>query len=281
MRYLIVSADDFGLTRSVNEGIVRARREGIVTSVNLIPTGEAFAHALKCAAEAGIREAGAHLALTETGPLTEAGRVRTLVTRDGRFYRSYAPFVLRLLSGAIDLDEAYLELKRQMEALAMSGLRITNLSSHEHIHMIPPILAIFLRLAKEYKIPAVRYLHDDVSPAPGARAFYKGLILACLQGRMGSEIAASGLAHTEHFRGFLDSGRIGEDLLIRIIGGLGEGTTELVCHPGIVGPEVLDRYAFHRGCEAELAALTSARVKDAMSAGGVRAVTYGEFLSGR
>lgn len=281
MRYLIVSADDFGLTRSVNEGIVRASREGIVTSLNLIPTGEAFAHAIKLAAESGVTEAGAHLALTETGPLAEPRQVRTLIAGDGRFCRKHGSFILRLIAGAIDLGEAYVELKRQMDAVAMSGLRITNLSSHEHIHMIPAILDIFIRLAKEYGVPAIRCLHDDVSFAPGAHAFYKGLVLAYFQRRMGRAIAASGLARTDHFRGLLDSGGIREGVLLGIVGALKEGTTELVCHPGIAGPEVRSRYAFHAGCGDELAALTSARVRSLIQDDGIALSTYGEFLSRR
>ena len=43
-KYLIVTADDLGLTGSINEGIAKACAEGIVTAVSVIPTGEAFEH---------------------------------------------------------------------------------------------------------------------------------------------------------------------------------------------------------------------------------------------
>jgi spore maturation protein SpmA len=61
MKYLLVSADDFGLTKTINEGIVQAYKEGIVTCVNLMPTGEAFESALKLAKMTGLVEVAQRL----------------------------------------------------------------------------------------------------------------------------------------------------------------------------------------------------------------------------
>ena len=70
MKCLIVTADDFGLSKSINEGIVKAYKDGIVTSISLIPTGEAFHDAVALARDLKLEDIGAHLSLTETGPLT-------------------------------------------------------------------------------------------------------------------------------------------------------------------------------------------------------------------
>src|SRR3989338_4936855 len=115
MKYLIVSADDFGLTKSINEGIVKAYKEGIVTSLNLLPTGEAFEDALNLAKGLKLEDIGAHISLTETGPLTDPGLIPSLVTRGGRFYKNHNEFFLKFFLGAIDRDQVYVELKNQLD----------------------------------------------------------------------------------------------------------------------------------------------------------------------
>ena len=54
MKLLIVNADDFGFTRDVNEGIVHAHRQGILTASTLMATGPAFEHAVDLARASGV-----------------------------------------------------------------------------------------------------------------------------------------------------------------------------------------------------------------------------------
>ena len=280
MKRLIVAADDFGLTKSVNEGIKRSCEEGIVTSVNLLPTGEAFDDALEIARRIGLSEAGAHLSLTETVSVTEASRIPSLVDADGRFYKGHAQFLLKFISGAIDLDEVYTEWRAQLNKVAATGINITNLSSHEHLHMLPKLMSIIIRLAKEFNIPAIRYPHSDRSMRrAGANIFCKKLALLYFGKGMCRALRSSGIISPEHFLGFLDSGNITENVLLDIMAGLEDGTTELVCHPGFLGREVLERYTFHKNAEAELFALTSRRVKNLIGQLRIGLVSYAEFLS--
>ncbi|MBN1526292.1 MAG: ChbG/HpnK family deacetylase [Candidatus Omnitrophica bacterium] len=279
MKKLIVNADDLGLAKSINEGIARACREGIVTFISPIPSGEAFDDAARLAAELKLEEIGAHLALSETVPVTDPARIPTLVTKEGRFYPHHNEFLLKFFLGMVKRDEIYLELKNQLERLRKLNIRITNISSHEHVHMVPEILKIFVRLAKEYDIPSIRYPRGEGGPVPLAPAkFYRSIVLSCFEKRMGDIARKSGLAYTGHFRGFLDSGDLNEGALIGIIGGLQDGTTELVCHPGFLGPEVVDRYRWHINCETELFALTSPRVRKALDNKSVKLISYKDLL---
>ncbi len=281
IKQLIVAADDFGLTKGVNEGMIRSHEEGIVTSLNLLPTGEAFSEALELAKKIGLNEAGAHLALTETSPVTEVSGIRSLVDRDGLFCKGHYQFMLKLMSGAIDLDEVYIEWKNQLDRALATGIKITNLSTHEHLHMIPDLLAILIRLAKECKIPAIRYPHGDRSSRrTNIGSIIKKAALFCFEGNMGKALKSSGMIAPEHFIGFLDSGNITEDVLLDISAGLECGTTELVCHPGFLDKRVLDRYTFHKNSEAELFALTSQRVKKALDEKKISLISYAEFISG-
>lgn len=280
MKRLIVSADDFGFSESINEGIVKAYEEGIVTHLNLMPAGGAFDDALTKARALKLREAGAHLVLTEEMiPLSGPHRVVSLVRKNNKFHRSHKEFFLNLLLRKIDVPHIYRELKNQLEILKKTGIRLTCLSSHEHIHMVGAILRIFLKLAEEYDIPSVRYLGNDVYAPPfGVKKFYRSVLLSYFEKDMGRILNMSDAIHTDSFMGFIESGNINEETLLAMLGFLKAGTTELACHPGFLSPELLEEGDFHLNCEAELAALVSRRVKKLVKDKGIKLITYGEFL---
>jgi predicted glycoside hydrolase/deacetylase ChbG (UPF0249 family) len=270
MKKLIVTADDFGLTKSVNEGIEMACAEGVVTHVNLIPTGDAFRDAVGRLSKLKGISSGAHLALTETAPVSDPGKVRTLIGKDGRFCRHNGGFFLRLLLNRIDPSEIYLELKAQLDAIVKAQVKPVNLSSHEHIHMMPSMLKVFMKLAKEYGIPSIRCPYEKKMAGPlTVKKAAKALIMATLGNRSADNIRSSGLKTTDDFIGFYDSGHIDEKRLSGLIGQAGDGISELVTHPGFLGPEVINRYTFHRNCEAELSALTSPKIKRLMREKGI------------
>ena len=161
MKYLIVSADDLGLSESIDRGIIKGYEEGIVTCLNVLPTGAKFYEAMALLRVTKAKEVSAHLALTETAPVSEAAKIPSLIAEDGAFHKSYIGFLSDFLQKKIDRDQIYIELKNQVERIKEASFPITSLSSHQHIHMLPGILDIFVRLAKEYDIPSIRYLHND------------------------------------------------------------------------------------------------------------------------
>lgn len=280
MKYLIVAADDFGLSKSINEGIIKAYKDGIVTSLNFMPASKAFDDALSLARAIKLEEAGAHLVLTETAPIADLHSVPTLVTKDGSFYKSYFQFFLNLFSNRIKQEHIYLELKTQLDRVKDAGIKITNLSGHEHIQMMPQILGIFIKLAKEYDIPSIRYPHGERLILPfGLKKIYRKLVLSCLQKHAREILNRSGLIYTDNFLGFLDSGNLREEAIIDMLASLKEGVTELVCHPGYLSPEVVDRYIFYLDCESELAAFTSRNVRNLIEEKQIKLITYGEFIS--
>lgn len=278
MKQLIVSADDFGFARGINEGIFKACREGIVTSVNVIPTGYAYYDARSALKELNPPEIGAHLALTETAPVTSPDKIPTLVDDKGKFYKNHLTFFLRLISKKISREDICTELTSQMERLKETGIPITSLSGHEHIHMFPYILEIFIEIAKKYRVPAIRYLHGDrMAGYMTFKKFYRKAVLLFFGKSMGLAIRKAGLLCTDNFLGFLDSGNLEEEALVGMLKGLRDGTTELVAHPGLLSPEVLDKCIFHQRCETDLAALTGKRVKKLIEDGEIKLIRFSDL----
>ncbi len=135
MKYLITNADDFGFTRDVNEGIVHAHRQGILTATTLMATGSAFDHAVAMARENPELDVGVHL---------------VLVGGDG-----YPTTVARLVA-SLGQIRIYDELARQISKVMDAGIRPTHLDTHKHTHLLPPVLEAVGSLSEKFKIPWVR-----------------------------------------------------------------------------------------------------------------------------
>src|SRR5579862_8076340 len=69
VKTLILNADDFGLTRGVNEGIVRAHNEGILSSTTLMANGLEFDDAVRLAKSNPRLGVGCHLVLIGGKPV--------------------------------------------------------------------------------------------------------------------------------------------------------------------------------------------------------------------
>jgi len=158
MKKIIVHADDFGLSEKVNEGILYAHREGILTSTSIMACGPAFDHAVHLIKEVDSLDIGVHLTAIEERPLLSPLYIPSLVTKEGRFYPHAKHFLKNYLLGRISLEEVRLEFTKQIEKILDSGIDITHIDSHQHIHILPGIFKITVSLAKntEYDLSESR-----------------------------------------------------------------------------------------------------------------------------
>jgi predicted glycoside hydrolase/deacetylase ChbG (UPF0249 family) len=268
MKYLVVNADDFGMAESINEGIARALNEGIVTSTSILGCGDAFSGAVRIARERGIRDVGAHLALSEVTPIAFPHKLK-----------SHRDLVVGLLSRRITFGEIRAEFKRQLDRIRGEGLEITHLDSHENIHMLPGIMRIFLELAGEYNVPAMRRVRGEmISGAWTPKKAYRVALSGIFEARNGPLFAKSKVLFPDRIAGVLNSGRLTEGGLLEMLDSLQEGVTELIGHPGFISPAVTRRYCWHASCEEELYALTSRRVRRRIDEIGIRLVSYREAI---
>jgi predicted glycoside hydrolase/deacetylase ChbG (UPF0249 family) len=158
-RLLIVNADDFGLTEGVCRAIVRAHREGIVTSTSVLAVAPAFASGASMLDDVPALGVGVHLAAVgEDPPLLSAREIPTLVDRQGQFLYSWRQFLPRLALRRIDPDDIEREFSAQGEAVRASvgADRITHLDTHQHLHLWPRVASIVCSLARRWNVPAIR-----------------------------------------------------------------------------------------------------------------------------
>src|SRR5690348_7172023 len=141
---LIVTADDVGLDPGMTAGAIRAHREGIVTACSIVANGRAFDDAVARLRDAPSLEVGVHLALVEERALTTGAPMP----------RNYVRFVLGRRG---DVEP---ELRAQIEKVLATGLRVTHVNGHQHLHQLPRVARVVAKLAREYGIGYVRIVND-------------------------------------------------------------------------------------------------------------------------
>lgn len=280
-RTLVVNADDFGLCPEVNSGVVRAFDSGIVRSASVLPTGRHFEEAADLARARPGLDLGVHLSLTNTGPLLARTLVTSLVDSSGRFPTSWATVAFRCFCCAIRKDQVEAEFRAQIERVLQENIDVSHLDSDQHVHLLPHILPIVVRLAKEYGIRVVRLPRQTKGARPG-RPSLAGLERRVLKialttlSRRGARLASRHeLLVPDGFRGFTEAGAWDSTSLAGAVADLGRGITEISCHPA-TSNSVNERFPWGYDWERELAALTSAEVREAVRENGVRLSSFRE-----
>lgn len=275
-RRLIVNADDFGWSEGVSAGILRAHREGIVSSTTLMvnmPTAEKAVELLSSAKALGV---GVHLNLCQGPPLTEAAR-EALAGPDGRMEYKAGQLARRYLACGRVRRAVAEELEAQILWARQHGLAITHLDSHRHVHAFPPIFSLVCRLAERYKVAWIRWpverLAGQALPgeARGQRSVVRQLrMMMLLNGlrlrRPGRADAFFGIGAT----GFLDS-----QLLRSILRCVPRGLSELMVHPGLMDSAGATGTRLVASREAELAALCDPQVRLELETQGIELTHYG------
>lgn len=276
---LIVTADDLGLHRGMNEGAVRAHEHGIVTAVSISACGGAVDHAIALVAGCPRLEPGIHLTFVEERPVLPAREVPTLVGRDGRFPGSWRGVAARALTGRIDLDEMEAELRAQIDRLRSSGLTLVHANSHQHLHLLPGVFERVVRVAREAGIGYVRIANDPVpSLAIGPRAWALRALNAA--GRRARRELPDSFATACATIGLARAGHLDEAMLTDLLGTV-QGTTELVTHPGVGGDSIARDYAWGYDWDRETEALCAAGVARAIAERGITLVGPTQIGSGR
>lgn len=268
-RLLIVNADDFGLTPAVSRGILRGHRDGIVTSTSALVVAPGFSESARLLREAPALGVGVHLAAVgEDPPLSPASRIASLVGAGGRFPRDWKAFLMR--SPRVRSADLEAEFAAQIEEASSAGLSIDHLDTHQHLHLLPAVRAVVLRLAKRFRIPAIRV------PRAGLRR-PAGIAVRWLSRGLAREAAREGVAFPRRFEGFDQSGRMGLAPLLVALSKLARtraATAEISIHPGEREDSDRGRYAWGYDWPAELAALVAPEARDAVARAGFRLGTF-------
>ena len=288
LKNLIVNADDLGWTEGVNRGIAEAHCNGIVTSASLLANGVAFALGVELARTTPGLGVGVHLNLSDGAPVAPPELVTSLVNDAGKFQGGPENLLLRMGRRKLALEEVEREWDAQIEKAREAGIAPTHLDGHKHVHMLPGLFEIALRLAKRHGIGAVRVAHEESSLraalSTGAQKHgavvmrqgvqARGLKLLARDAREMAERA--GIATADYFCGIAQTGELTREGVLQLVKSLPEGTTELMCHPGYVDAELQNSPTRLRDSrQTELEILTDTEIRNVVASQGIRLIDYG------
>jgi predicted glycoside hydrolase/deacetylase ChbG (UPF0249 family) len=236
---LVVTADDVGLHPGMTAGAIRAHQQGIVTACSVVANGVAFDDAIARLRDVPSLEVGVHLTLVEERALTGM-----------RFPKKYTTFLPLYLARVIGIAAIERELRAQVDKVRATGIPITHLNGHQHLHVLPRVFVVVQRLAHEYAIPYVRTVNDHGGTA-------RRLPIAALNalGRRapGTNQRTIGVAAAGHLTDVVP-------LLDHVA-----GITELVTHPGLG----VTGYTWGYDWEAETRALCDPRLPEELAKRGI------------
>lgn len=271
MKRLIITADDFGAAKEVNDAIERAHCDGVLRAASLMVGAPKAGDAVVRAQRLPSLAVGLHVVLVNGRPVLPPERVPDLVDARGEFMRDLTGAGVRFFFRPGIRRQLATEIRAQFEAFAKTGLELDHANAQSHMHVHPTVFGLIVDIGREYGLRAVRIPRE---PFGGTRSIAPWLALMRLRARR------AGLVYNDYALGVNDAGAMNEARVLQMLERLPDGTTEIFFHPA-TGPFAgADRGTEGYQWAAELAALTSSAVRTAIARAGIESVTYSELSHG-
>lgn len=234
---VIFNGDDFGRSMAVNRAILRAHTQGVLTSASLMVTGAGFEDAVARARQTPSLAVGLHLVLINGQSVLPQDHIPHLVDANRRFRND--PFqagVLYFFSRAARAELAR-EISAQFERFAQTGLNLSHVDGHEHLHLHPVAFQMLLPLASRFGAAGIRLPQDDFwlavrydAHALGQKALW-AVVFAVLVRWCRRQARGYGLVSPPAVYGLMQSGSMQAAYVIRALQQLHTPLAEFYFHP--------------------------------------------------
>ena len=265
---LIVNADDFGRSESINQAVIRAHREGILTTASLMVNETSFEEAVALARDNPRLGVGLHLTLLCGHSALSHREIPGRVNEAREFSDKPISVGLRYFTQRQLHAQLRAEIFAQFKKFRATGLRLDHVNGHLHLHMHPIIFNILMEHAAELGITHMRWTRDPfwlntrlASGAWGYRTVH-ALVYQILSQRARPALLRRRIKHTPVVFGLLQNARVDEDYVTRLLPVLPAGDSELYSHPS------LDEF------KNEFDALMSPRVRALVEKLGIKLIRY-------
>ena len=267
-RRLIVNADDFGLSASVNAAVIRAHCDGILTTASLMVNEPGFDEAVRLAKENPQLGVGLHLTFLMGHAALPPEKIPGLVNARGEFSNSPVGVGMGYFFKRSLREQLRAEIHAQFEKFHATGLKLDHVNGHLHLHLHPVIFKILMEDADKLRITHLRLTRDCLARSrrmSRGHLFYKishAAIFGFLSGRARPVLAAKKICHAQITFGLLQDSRVDEEYVLKLLPELPPGDSELYSHPS------LDKF------KHESDALVSPHVRELLNRLGIELIRY-------
>jgi hopanoid biosynthesis associated protein HpnK len=261
---LIINADDFGISSPVNRAVIKGWAEGILTSASLMVTGEAFVEATELARQNPALQVGLHLTLVQGRSALKHEGFPSLTDHLGNFPEDPVLAGMRMFFVKPLRKKLEREIEAQIERFLETGLPLSHVDGHLNIHMHPTVFDILCRLMPKYGISSFRLSRENlgtelsISTGRPVGKAVDAFIFSTLAKRCLPHLLRRRISFASEVKGLLNSGNITEEYLLKLLGTLKAGTTEIYLHPSESDSQELPGYRK----KDELDALLSHKVRE-------------------
>lgn len=278
---VIMNADDFGRSSSINSAVVKAHRRGVLTSASLMVTGDAFNEAVSIARETPSLAVGLHIVLVNGKAVLPPGAIPDLVNQDGFFRRAPVSAGLSYYFSPVLQSQLNQELNAQFERFAATGLPLSHVDGHLHMHIHPTVLGMLLPLTVRYGACGIRLPRDDFQLS--ASYDREGILVKATWALIFDLLCRWSLRRmrllplvvTDRVYGLMQTGRMQETYVIKVLQRLNVPTAELYFHP-----DITESYNHFGPNPADLEALLSPQVRDVLQEREILTSTYPRLRGG-
>jgi hopanoid biosynthesis associated protein HpnK len=268
LKRVIFTADDFGISREVNDAIETAHRRGVLRAASLMVAAPEFEDAVARARAMPSLSVGLHIVLVHGRPVLPRERISGIVDRNGLFFTDLVRAGVRFFFRPGVERQLEAEIRAQFERFLETGLRLDHVDAQSHMHVHPTVFALLLKVGREYGMRAIRIPRE---PHGGTRTIEPWVAL------MRARARRDGVTSSDFVYGVNDAGAMNEARVVAMLETLPDGVTELFFHPA-TGPFAgADAGTERFQWKEELDALTSSAVREALERHGIQSVTYGEL----
>lgn len=226
---LRIIADDLGLHPSVNDGVIFLLKNKHIDGASIMANGKAFEDAVSKIKGLEFQpQIGIHLVLVEEESLTGI-----------EFPKNHNFFFIKYLFGLIKKEDIKKEIEAQIKKCILAGIAPQFVNSHQHLHLLPGILNMVIKVAKENNIKYIRLVNEPIHGR--AKLFRKAQLkfLNLLSKMAKKKLDKAGIFYNNVFIGFINAGNLTQEdveLARRM------DSTELGCHPGYETNEFREKY---------------------------------------
>ncbi len=281
VKRLIINADDFGLSKTVNAAVLLGHKNGILTSTTMMTNMPEAKEAVETAKGLPRLGVGVHLNLFKGRPLRRDSQTKCIVNENGEFkYNQKMLAAMSLISHPFR-NAIKAELSAQIQWLIDKGIRPTHLDSHKHIHCFPAIYSIVCELARHFKINAIRWCCEPKEvgavPWPLSNPDYRKDNAILRKLAKINRFQEKAFIKTEAFYGSSHLGKIDVSLIKALSLYNRAQTAELMTHPATEDEPQRPYQVIELSRKAELEALCDDRSKNYIRDAKIELVHYGQL----
>jgi hopanoid biosynthesis associated protein HpnK len=270
-RRLIVNADDFGRSQSINRAVIQAHQRGILTTASLMVNGAAAEEAAALAREHPCLGVGLHLTLSNGTSTLPHSEIPDLVDTNQNFSDDAPRAGFRYFANKRCRTQIESEIAAQFDRFRATGLALDHVNGHLHFHLHPTVFKILRGRAREWNICQMRLTRDPFflnARLANGRWPYRvshAIIFKILSRAAQPHLERLNIRSAAHVFGLLQNGLVDENYVRALLPKLPSGDSELYSHPS------LDEF------KHEYDALVSPAVRELVERLGIKLIRYADL----